>query len=53
MNFNVLVVKYGTAVVSAGSEEEALEKIDYMFDDDFSWGDLDVCDLTELETFDM
>ena len=53
MIFNVLVVKYGTAIVSANSEEEALEKIDYMFNDDFSWGDLDVCDLTEVEAFDM
>ena len=53
MNFKVLVVKYGTAVVSANFEEEALEKIDYMFNDDFSWGDLDVCDLTEVEAFDM
>lgn len=53
MKYQVFVVKYGSAVIEADSKEEALEEFDYMFNDDFSWSDLDIYDLRELETFDM
>ena len=41
MKYQVMVVKYGFAVVEADSESEALDLIDDMRDEDFDWSDFD------------
>ena len=41
MKYQVMVVKYGFAVVEADSESEALDLIDGMKDNDFDWSDFD------------
>lgn len=41
MNYRVMVIKYGFAVVEAENENEALEIIEDMDDRDFDWSDFD------------
>ena len=41
MEYRVMVVKYGFAIVEADSESEALDLINDMRDKDFDWSDFD------------
>ena len=39
------VVKYGYAIVEAGTEREAIEKTIDMRDSDFDWSDFDIVNI--------